>query len=99
VFIVWLPGIANGLMYSPCCTQPATYLGHVHLGATQRYLTMTPEPPTGGPANALNVVSGRSPVDKAMLLGSRIRRFLLEHLVAERNLAHNTQRSYRDTLV
>jgi integrase/recombinase XerD len=38
-------------------------------------------------------------VDKAMLLGSWVRRFLLEHLVAERNLAHNTQRSYRDTLV
>jgi len=27
-----------------------------------------------------------------------IRRFLLEHLVTERNLARNTQRSYRDTL-
>ncbi len=32
------------------------------------------------------------------LLGYRIRRFLLEHLVAERNLSINTQRSYRDTL-
>jgi site-specific recombinase XerD len=32
------------------------------------------------------------------LLGSWVRRFLLEHLVAERNLAPNTQRSYRDTL-
>jgi site-specific recombinase XerD len=32
------------------------------------------------------------------LLGSWVRRFLLEHLVAERNLAANTQRSYRDTL-
>ena len=32
------------------------------------------------------------------LLGSWIRRFLLEHLVSERNLARNTQRSYRDTL-
>jgi site-specific recombinase XerD len=27
-----------------------------------------------------------------------VRRFLLEHLVAERNLARNTQKSYRDTL-
>jgi integrase/recombinase XerD len=33
------------------------------------------------------------------LLGPWIRRFLLEHLVAERNLARNTQVSYRDTLV
>ncbi len=27
-----------------------------------------------------------------------MRRFLLEHLVGERNLSVNTQRSYRDTL-
>jgi integrase/recombinase XerD len=32
------------------------------------------------------------------LLSPWIRRFLLEHLVAERNLARNTQKSYRDTL-
>ena len=34
----------------------------------------------------------------ATWLGTWIRRFLLEHLVGERNLARNTQRSYRDTL-
>jgi len=33
------------------------------------------------------------------LLGPWIRRFLLEHLVAERNLARNTQMSYRDAMV
>ena len=33
------------------------------------------------------------------LIGPWIRRFLLEHLVAERNLARNTQRSYRDAMV
>jgi integrase/recombinase XerD len=32
------------------------------------------------------------------LLSSWVRRFLLEYLVSERNLARNTQRSYRDTL-
>lgn len=32
------------------------------------------------------------------LLAPWVRRFLLEHLVAERNFALNTQRSYRDTL-
>lgn len=31
-------------------------------------------------------------------LGPWVRRFLLEHLVGERNLARNTQQSYRDTL-
>lgn len=35
---------------------------------------------------------------KTNLLGPWIRRFLLEYLVSERNLARNTQRSYRDTL-
>jgi len=32
------------------------------------------------------------------LMGPWVRRFLLEHLIAERNLARNTQRSYRDAL-
>ena len=30
-------------------------------------------------------------------LGPWLRRFLTEHIVTERNLAHNTQKSYRDT--
>jgi integrase/recombinase XerD len=33
------------------------------------------------------------------LIGTWIRRFLLEHLVADRNLSSNTQASYRDTLL
>lgn len=37
-------------------------------------------------------------MDKRELLGPWIRRFLLEHVVHERNLSHNTQQSYRDTL-
>src|SRR4051794_38109365 len=32
------------------------------------------------------------------MLGPWVRRFLLEHLVGERNLARNTQQSYRDSL-
>ncbi len=35
---------------------------------------------------------------KANLLGPWVRRFLLEYLVSERNLARNTHCSYRDTL-
>ena len=34
----------------------------------------------------------------AALLGTWIRRFLLDYLVSECNLARNTQQSYRDTL-
>lgn len=37
-------------------------------------------------------------MNSASLLGPWVRRFLLEHLVSERNLARNTQASYRDTL-
>lgn len=33
------------------------------------------------------------------LIGPWVRRFLLEYLVTDRNLAHNTQMSYRDTLL
>jgi site-specific recombinase XerD len=33
-----------------------------------------------------------------MKLGPWVRRFLLEHMVTDRNLSRNTQRSYRDTL-
>ena len=32
------------------------------------------------------------------LLGPWVRRFLLEYLIGERNLSHQTQLSYRDTL-
>jgi len=35
--------------------------------------------------------------DPAHLVGPWVRRFLLEYVVGERNLARNTQRSYRDT--
>ncbi|PYV67674.1 MAG: integrase, partial [Acidobacteria bacterium] len=37
-------------------------------------------------------------MSKGNLLGPWVRRFLLEYLVSELNLARNTQRSYRDTL-
>lgn len=37
-------------------------------------------------------------MDKHEQLGPWIRRFLLEHLIKERNFSENTQRSYRDTL-
>lgn len=37
-------------------------------------------------------------MNDGQLIGPWVRRFLLEHLVAERNLSRNTQASYRDTL-
>ena len=38
-------------------------------------------------------------MNDATLLGPWVKRFLLEHIVQDRNLARNTQQSYRDTLV
>ncbi|MFL9966162.1 tyrosine-type recombinase/integrase [Paraburkholderia sediminicola] len=38
-------------------------------------------------------------MNDTILLGPWVRRFLLEHLVAERNLAANTKKSYRDMLM
>jgi site-specific recombinase XerD len=43
-------------------------------------------------------MQGRRHVNDLNLLGGWVRRFLLEHLIRERNLAPNTQRSYRDAL-
>jgi integrase/recombinase XerD len=42
--------------------------------------------------------AGRIIMPDTSSLGPWIRRFLLEHLVRERNLSRNTQRSYRDSL-
>ena len=38
-------------------------------------------------------------MNNSSLLGPWIRRFLIEHLVGERNLAINTEKSYRDMLI
>ena len=37
-------------------------------------------------------------MDKHEQLGPWVKRFLLEHLIKQRNLSPNTQRSYRDTV-
>src|SRR5262249_1053099 len=51
------------------------------------------------PAPASSATAGRrAAMTDTALLGPWVRRFLLEHLIGERNLARNTQRSYRDTL-
>src|SRR5437879_6478644 len=44
--------------------------------------------------------SGRAAMSESRTpIAPFIRRFLLEHLVQERNLSHNTQSGYRDTLL
>src|SRR6266852_2742017 len=69
-------------------------------------ISILPPPTRHSPANyshsrigALrSTLRGRSGMADHSLLSPWIRRFLLEHLIAERNLAHNTQQSYRDAL-
>src|SRR5208337_3484034 len=51
------------------------------------------------PASALHNMQWGPTMKNECLLGPWVRRFLLEHLVAERNLSRNTQASYRDTLM
>src|SRR5271166_6274527 len=84
--------------------------GRPAIASTARYLPQSPRYPIDPalPPNDRN--SCRRPVSASpstrwgaimkdeTLLGPWVRRFLLEHLVAERNLARNTQVSYRDTL-
>jgi hypothetical protein len=41
---------------------------------------------------------GRTIMRDTSMLGPWIRRFLMEHLISERNLARNTQRGYRDSI-
>jgi site-specific recombinase XerD len=48
--------------------------------------------------SALKNMQGKLIMIKSNLLGPWLRQFLLEHLVTERNLAINTQKSYRDML-
>ncbi|MEI8703479.1 tyrosine-type recombinase/integrase [Mesorhizobium sp. ISC15] len=76
--------------------QLATYLGHIDIRSTQRYLQMTPDLLETASQCFAQYAMGTD--HEGCLLGPWIRRFLLEHLVAERNLSRNTQASYRDTL-
>ena len=77
--------------------QLATYLGHVHIAATQRYLTLTPELLHEASQRAERYAQGNSMNDKA-LLGSLGTAFSARTSDKEANSARNTQRSYRDAL-
>jgi site-specific recombinase XerD len=73
----------------------STYLGHVNLTSTQRYLTMTRN---CCPRPIVDSSTMRDAMNDKRVLAPWIRRFLLEYLPRERNLARNTQKSYRDAL-
>ena len=59
---------------------------------------MTPELLQQAGSGSSGTLARRTTMRDASLLGPWVRRFLMEHMVGERNLARNTQRSYRDTL-
>jgi len=70
----------------------SVYLGHVHLRHTQVYLSMTPELlREGQPAFRALCREGATPC-LTPFAEPWVRRFLLEYLIAERNLARNTQK-------
>jgi hypothetical protein len=71
-------------------------LAHIDIHSTQRYLQMMPDLRQAASEHSAQYAMGTIMKDK----GFRpwIRRFLLEHLVAERNLSRNTRASYRDRL-
>ena len=75
----------------------STYLGHVDLSATQRYLTMTPELLQQANRRFEQYVC-EAPMKDKRALAPWIKRFLLEYLPTDRNFAGNTQHSYRDAL-
>jgi site-specific recombinase XerD len=78
--------------------QLSTYLGHRTITSTQRYLTMIPISSSRPASVSRSVRDRRRLMRNPDLLGSWVRRFLLEYLVGERNFAENARHSYRDTL-
>src|ERR1039457_2909726 len=96
-FVAWSPGIARGQTCNAFCRNwqltSALFISLRHsvtLPCRRNCCTR--------PASALSAMRGSDSMNDLTLLGPWVRRFLLEHLVAERNLARNTQRSYRDAL-
>ena len=75
----------------------STYLGHADLEGTKVYLSMTPELLQQASLRFERYARGRRRCLTLSALGPWLRRFLGEHIVTERNLARNTQKSYSDT--
>src|SRR5437764_4322977 len=91
--------VSNG----PGCPAPVAatrYLSRPH--RYQIHPALSPHdnrsPARGQPALCQICSIGERVMKNETLMGTWVRRFLLEHLVAERNLSLNTQASYRDTL-
>ncbi len=76
----------------------STYMGHIDIASTQWYLTMTADLLREASTRFEQYASRRCAMTNKTKLGPWVRQFLLEDLVGERNLARNTQQSYRDAL-
>ena len=75
----------------------STYLGHADLEGTKVYLSMTPALLHEASLRFAHYAGGGQACLSLVTIGPWLRRFLCEHIVTERNLARNTQKSYRDT--
>src|SRR5260370_8867060 len=85
--------------------RPAPVAGARYLSRPHRYQihpALSPHdsrsPARSQPALCQLCSIGEHLMNDKTLMGPWVRRFLLEHLVSERNLSRNTQASYRDTL-
>ena len=89
----------RALTSSSCSRSCQTYLGHISFAETQHYLTMTPDLlREAGRRFETYVGSGGPAMTTKNLVAPWVRRFLLEHIVADLNLSRNTQASYRDAM-
>src|SRR5580704_4179790 len=97
------PSSRHVVSYRPRCPAPVASARDV--SRPRRYQihpTLSPHdnrsPARGQPALCRICPIGERLMKNETLMGPWVRRFLLEHLVSERNLSRNTQASYRDTL-
>src|SRR6478672_9535953 len=97
-FIAWSPGIAREQTCNGCCRNWQLISG-MSISPARSVISLSPRNSCTRPASASSNMHEGDSMSDTTLLGPWVRRFLLEHLVAERNLARNTQRSYRDALV
>src|SRR5216684_7557150 len=96
-FTASLLGITAEPMCNVCCHNSPPILA-THISAQPSVTSPLPRNCCAKRVCASNVMPWRNIMRDTTLLGHWVCRFLLEHMVSERNLARNTQHSYRDAL-
>ena len=85
-------------MFRRCCQRSRSSLGTENF-RRRRSTSARPQNCSSRPGAVSSATRrGRTAMPDGALLGSWLRRFLIEYLILERSLSKNTQRSHRDTL-